>query len=227
MVYRVLPASFYRKFQPDFPLWNMFKRFWRSVSNYGERPLMAVEEHRQNQVLNHGFIYAAGLYFVTYLVALSYFYFLLRADFPRYASYFWPFTATCLVPAAATIGLFFLRGRPGFSTIATIATYGISIVHNLAMLLFLGLSGGFQFFLAALIPAAYLAHPHRRRPGLPQRSADLPEQLLRRRQRRAAPADRRGVRAATGQTVMLRCSRFARYCDGSALPSAAHALPAL
>lgn len=128
---------------------------------------MTVEAHRQNRVLNHGFIYAIGLYVVTYLVALSYFYFLLRADFPRYWPYFWPFTAACLLPAAATLALFFLRGRHGFSTLATVTTYLISLAHNLSMLLFLGLSGGFQFFLAALIPAAYLAHPHRRSVYIP------------------------------------------------------------
>lgn len=128
---------------------------------------MTVEAHRQNRVLNHGFIYAIGLYVITYFVALGYFYFLLRADFPRYWPYFWPFTAACLLPAAATLALFFLRGQPGFSTLATVTTYLISLAHNLSMLLFLGLSGGFQFFLAALIPAAYLAHPHRRLIYLP------------------------------------------------------------
>ena len=145
----------------------MPKRFWKLISNYGERPFMATDEHRQNRILNHGLFYATVLYLVTYFIALGYFYFMLRADFSRYWPYFWPYTAATVIPALATAALFFVRARPGYAALATVAAYLVALLHNFTMLLYLGLSGGFQFFLAALIPAAYLAHPHRRLIYLP------------------------------------------------------------
>lgn len=140
----------------------MLKRFWLFVSNYAERPFMTPDEHRQNRLLNHGFFYAICLYFFTYFVALTYFFFLCKIDCATYSRYFFPFTITSMGCAALAIALFWSRR---FSALATLASTGSVIVgalHLFVMLLFLGPASGFHFFLAAIMPVAYLAHPRRR-----------------------------------------------------------------
>lgn len=140
----------------------MIRRFWQFISNYGERPFMTPEEHRQNRLLNHGLFYGIGLYFFTYLVALIYFFFLYRLDYAKYSPYFWPFTATSLGSAAFAICCFWLRRFSALATFATAGSILVGVLHLLTLLLFLGAASGFHFFLIAILPVAYLAHPHRR-----------------------------------------------------------------